>query len=82
MFDAVHAETAGKHQDKHDKNGGDDLIPFFIQNGRDDIERVIFGIEPEQMEDPRNPQHTENDEAGQEKDRNDRQKINDTVKGK
>lgn len=33
------------------------------------------------MKDPCNTQHTENDEAGQEKDRNDRQKVDNTVKG-
>lgn len=60
MFDTVHAETAGKHQDKHDKDGRDDLIPLFIQNGCDNVERIIFGVEPEQMKDPRNTKHTEN----------------------
>ena len=82
MFDTVHAETAGKHQDKHDKDGRDDLIPLFIQNGCDNVERIIFGVEPEQMKDPRNTKHTENDKAGQEKDRNDRQKVDNTIKGK
>ena len=62
MFDTVHAETAGKHQDKYDKDGRDDLIPLFIfiQNGCDNVERIIFGVEPVQMKDPRNTKHTEN----------------------
>ena len=62
MFDTVHAETAGKHQDKYDKDGRDDLIPLFIfiQNGCDNVERIIFGVEPEQMKDTRNTKHKEN----------------------
>ena len=66
MFHAVHAQTAGEHQDQDDEHGGNDLIAFFIQYRSDDIERIISGIQAEQMEDPRHPQHPEDDHARQE----------------
>ena len=82
MFHAVHTETAGKHQDENNEKRGNDLVPLLIQDGCNYVKRVIFGIQPEQMEDSGNPQHPEEDKAGQEEGRNDRQKINDSVKGK
>ena len=66
MLHAVHAQTAGEHQDQDDEHGGNDLIAFFIQYRSDDIERIISGIQAEQMEDSRHPQHPEDDHAGQE----------------
>ena len=66
MFHAVHAQTAGEHQDQDDEHGGNDLIAFFIQYRSDDIERIISGIQAEQMEDPCHPQHPEDDHARQE----------------
>ena len=66
MFHAVHAQTAGEHQDQYDKYGGNDLIAFFIQYCSDDIEGIIPCIQAEQMEDPRHPQHPEDDHTGQE----------------
>ena len=66
MFHAVHAQTAGEHQDQYDEHGGNDLIAFFIQYRSDDIEGIIPCIQAEQMEDPRHPQHPEDDHAGQE----------------
>ena len=30
VFYAVHAQTAGEHENQHNKNRGDDLISFFI----------------------------------------------------
>ena len=42
---------------------------------------IISGVEPEQMEDPGNPQHPEDDKAGQEEKWQDRQEVYDTVKG-
>ena len=69
MLHAVHAQTAGEHQDQDDKYGGNDLIAFFIQYRSDDIERIISGIQAEQMEDSRHPQHPEDDHAGQEEKR-------------
>jgi len=63
---AVHAQTAGEHQDQYDEHGGNDLIAFFIQYRSDDIEGIIPCIQAEQMEDPRHPQHPEDDHAGQE----------------
>ena len=59
-------KTAGEHQDQDDKYGGNDLIAFFIQYRSDDIERIISGIQAEQMKDSRHPQHPEDDHAGQE----------------
>ena len=69
MLHAVHAQTAGEHQDQDDEHGGNDLIAFFIQYRSDDIERIISGIQAEQMEDSRHPQHPEDDHAGQEEKR-------------
>ena len=80
MFHTVHAQAACQHQDHYDKNGRDDLIPLFVKDGGDDIERVISCIETEQMEDPGNPQHPEDDKAGQEEKGQDGQKVHDTIK--
>ena len=80
MFHTVHAQAACQHQDHDNKNRRDDLIPLFIKDGGDDIKRVISGIEAEQMEDPGNPQHPEDDKAGQEEKRQDRQEVHNTVK--
>ena len=66
MLHAVHAQTAGEHQDQDNEHGGNDLIAFFIQYRSDDIERIISGIQAEQMEDPCHPQHPEDDHARQE----------------
>ena len=80
MFYAVHAQTAGEHENQHNKNRGDDLISFSYKNSCDYVERVIFGIQTEQVENSCHAQHTENDKPGQEKSRNDREQIHNTVK--
>ena len=66
MLHAVHAETAGEHQDQDDEHRGNDLIAFFIQYRSDDIEGIIPCIQAEQMKDPRYPKHPEDDHTGQE----------------
>ena len=77
----IHAHAARQHQHHDDEHRGNDLVPFFIEYGGNDVERVVFRIEPEQMENPRHAQHTENDEARQKKDRDDRQQIHHSIKG-
>ena len=69
VLDTIHAHAARQHQHHDDEHRGNDLVPFFIEYGGNDVERVVFRIEPEQMENPRHAQHTENDEARQKKDR-------------
>lgn len=81
MLDTIHAHAARQHQHHDDEHRGNDLVPFFIEYGGNDVERVVFRIEPEQMENPRHAQHTENDEARQKKDRDDRQQIHHSIKG-
>ena len=81
MLDTVHTQAACQHKDHYNKNRGDDLIPLFIEDSCDDIEGIISGVEPEQMENPGNPQHPEDDKAGQEEKWQDRQEVYDTVKG-
>ena len=80
MLDTIHAHATRQHQNHDDEHRGNDLVPFFIEYGGNDVERVVFRIEPEQMENPRHAQHTENDKPGQEKSRNDRAQIHNTVK--
>ena len=63
VLDTIHAHAARQHQHHDDEHRGNDLVPFFIEYGGNDVERVVFRIEPEQMENPRHAQHTENDEA-------------------
>ncbi len=67
VLDTIHAHAARQHQHHDDEHRGNDLVPFFIEYGGNDVERVVFRIEPEQMENPRHAQHTENDEARQKK---------------
>ena len=81
VLDTIHAHATRQHQNHDDEHRGNDLVPFFIEYGGNDVERVVFRIEPEQMENPRHAQHTENDEARQKKDRDDRQQIHHSIKG-
>ena len=75
----VHAKTAGKHQNHYYKNRRKDLIFLNIQYCCNYIERIIFCIQPEQMENSCNPKHTENNKTGEEESRNNRQQINNSI---
>jgi hypothetical protein len=63
---AVHAEAARQHQNEDDKKGRCNLVALFGKHGSDDIERVILGVQPKQVEDPHHAQHPKHHEPAQE----------------
>ena len=81
MFHAVHAESGSQHQDEDDEYGGQDLVPFFLHDGHDDVEGVVGGVDPEKMEDPDHTEHAEYHKAGQEEERKDGKQVDDPVRG-
>lgn len=81
MFHAVHAETASQHENQHNEERGNNLIFLHVQDCGNNVEGVVFRIQPEQVENPSHSEHSEEDESGQEEHRNNGEKIHDSVKG-
>ena len=59
MFQTVHTEAGSQHQDQDDKEGGQKLLPLVIKHIRDNIQRVVISVDPEQTEDPYDTEETE-----------------------
>ena len=38
VFDTIHTQAARQHQHHDDEDGGNDLVPFFVEYGGDDVE--------------------------------------------
>ena len=85
MFQTVHEQRGGDHQNPDQKYRGKNLVALFFQNVGDDAERVVVLVSLEQMQNAHHAQHTERYRAGREEHGNkkyhDGQQVDDTKKG-
>ena len=81
MFRRIHGQRGGQYQHENDKNRGDDLVFPGRQDFTDHIEGIVIRIDAEQVEDTHDAQHPEYHESLQEKERQDRQQFDNSVKG-
>ncbi len=81
MLHAVHTQRRGEHQHGNDEHRGENLVSFFLENGRDDAEGIILRIDAEQMKNAHDPQHPEHDKAVEEVKGEDGQQIDHAVVG-
>ena len=85
VFETVHAQAGGEHQDQDRKYRGEKLLAFALQDVRDQPQRIIVGIDPEEPEHPHDTQHPESGRARREEYRQiirqKRQHINNPGKG-
>ena len=86
VFQAVHAQAGGYHQNQNDKDGRDQLLLFAVQHLGDDIEGAVIGVDLEQTEDAHHTEDAEHRRAGRKKDgqiiRQKGQQIHQTGQGK
>ena len=57
MLQTVHTQGRCQHQHQDNENRRQDLIPFSPDYIRDDIQRIIVGIDAEQTENAHHPEH-------------------------
>ena len=81
VLGAVHGQRRRKHQHEDDEGRGDDLISLLVEDRADHVEGIVVSVDPEQMEDAHDAQHAEGDKAAQEEEGQNRQKVDQPVKG-
>ena len=59
VFQAVHAQTGGEHENEDCEYGRKELLPFAVQYFGYEFERVVISIDAEQPEYPHDSQQSE-----------------------
>jgi len=78
---AVHAEGSGQDQHQDDKDRVEDGVLLFLDDGGDDLEGIVLGVDTKQMQDPRRAQDPKGPEPGQEEEGQDGEQVHDPVEG-
>ena len=79
---AIHAEGSGQYQHQDDEDRVEDGVLLLLDDGRDDLEGIVLGVDAEQMQNAGGAQDPKGPEPGQEEEGQDGEQIHDPVEGK
>ena len=81
MLRIVHAYASRQHQHEDDEKRRQYLPALLLDDRSDDVEGIVLFVQPEQMQDPYHPQHSEYHHSREEEYRKYGEKTYQTVKG-